>query len=102
MTKLFDFIKRNSWLLLIAFLSYVILCLIAPKTGFTADLDCWKLWSEQMRLGGIAMAYHAGANYFPLYLYFLYIYSAAQSSISGIADNLILLKYITLIFDVAG
>ena len=85
-----------------ALLSYVIICLLTPNTGFIADLNCWRMWSEQMRMSGPAIAYHSGVNYLPLYIYFLYIYSLLQVSIQGIADHLIFLKYITLIFDVAG
>ncbi len=103
MTRFFHLIKKpQQLLLLIALVSYIIICWLTPDTGFTADLNCWRMWSEQMCMSGPAIAYHSGVNYLPLYLYFLYIYSLFQTSIQGIADHLTTLKYITLLFDVAG
>ena len=86
----------------IVLLLYILICIFTPITGFTADIDCWIRWSAQIYQFGLPKAYLSGAVYMPFLLYILYLYDFFQSSTAAISENIIFLKYITLIFDFAG
>ncbi len=65
----------------------------------------WLDWSKYIRENGITNAYSCTdpkCDYFPAYLYVLWMHGKIQGSMQNIQDNLYTIKWFTLIFDFLG
>ena len=76
---------------------FLLLCCLIPSSNF--DGKAWTDWSKYLLKEPFWKIYRSGANYPPLYLYVLWVYTKICGGIKEIGINLINLKRFTLIFD---
>ncbi len=73
-----------------------------PHTGHIYDMSCWANWANFISQNGLQNVYSSDANYLPLHLYELKMYTLFFSDYTSILSNIYKLKFITLLFDVGG
>ncbi len=95
-----SFLKKPIFLPLFFLLLFAIIALLVPVSGFPGDQWYWYEWGRHMYEHGFASIYgFDDIDYNPLFLYFLYVFSANQDSFELILENINQLKYVVLIFD---
>jgi hypothetical protein len=104
----FDFILLTSSMetsltktrieLLLLFILYLV---ILPRVYMTYDMGFWREWALYIHQHGLANAYASTSpiNYFPVYVYGLYIYDMLQGTDANIIHNINNIKIIFLCFD---
>lgn len=78
-------------------------CLFIPNVYVwgNSDRDCWITWSNYIGHNGIQNIYKLGADYPPLWHYFLWLFSKFNTS-ESIFLNVVYLKYFVFFFEVLG
>ncbi len=97
-----NWLRQNKDLLSISLLFWVMMLVFMPKEGHGWDNWCWADWAQQIRDRGLGHIYEGSCNYLPAYLYILKIHSWIFGMDSGIHEKIYVLKYYTLLFDLAG
>jgi Gpi18-like mannosyltransferase len=81
-------------LLLIAFI------VLLPRFGMEYDMNFWKDWALSIHQNGLSNAYNnPSINYFPVYVYGLYVYDLLHGSAESIAKNIYQIKIMFILFD---
>ena len=62
-------------------------------------MNFWKEWALQIHRHGLANTYNSTINYFPVYVYGLYIFDLLQGSESNIVHNINSIKILFVFFD---
>ena len=89
-------LKRNRTEILLLFALYII---VLPRVYMTYDMGFWREWALYIHAHGLSAAYNSSINYFPVYLYGLYIYDLLQGSTEHISANINNIKLLFLFFD---
>ena len=82
--------------LLLLFLLYLF---ILPRVYMDYDMGFWRQWALQIHQHGLANTYNSTINYFPVYIYGLYIYDVLQGTDANIAHNINSIKILFVCFD---
>lgn len=96
-------IYRYWWT--IAIMMYIMYINVMHKWGHQGDMTCWMDWAKYMRINGLTKIYdntETRCDYFPAYLYILWLHGKIQGSMQNLQDNLYTIKWFTLIFDFLG
>lgn len=72
---------------------------ILPRAYMEYDMDYWRLWALQIHEHGLANAYDHGINYFPVYVYGLYVFDLLQGTASNITAHINDIKLLFMFFD---
>lgn len=94
-----------SYWWLIAIMMYVMYINVMHKWGHQGDMMFWMNWARYMRINGLTNIYEITepkCDYFPMYLYVLWIHGKIQITMTNLQDNLYTIKWFTLIFDFLG
>ena len=91
--------------LLFSIMMYVMYVNVMHKWGHQGDMMFWMDWSKYIKVNGFTNVYGCTdpkCDYFPAYLYVLWIHTKIQGTLQNIQDNLYTIKWFTLIFDFLG
>ncbi len=76
------------------------LALLSPPCNyFTSDMDCWRNWTDVIGRDGIAHGYDNGANYMPLFMYFLWAVHVLMGGVERFYQEIYFFKGFILLFD---
>jgi len=95
----------NRYWFLISIVMYVMYINVMHKWGHQGDMMFWMNWSVYIKTNGITNIYSCtdpGCDYFPAYLYVLWIHTKIQGAMENVQGNLYTIKWFTLIFDFLG
>jgi Gpi18-like mannosyltransferase len=82
------------------FLVFISLVFMSPPSNFFySDMECWKDWITIISTNGISAAYDNGANYMPLFMYFLYGLGKIFGNLERFFVELYIFKGVILFFD---
>jgi len=83
------------------FLLFVLYLFILPRVSMDYDMGFWRQWALYIHQHGLANAYDAASpiNYFPVYIYGLWIFDLLQGSEAGIIHNINNIKILFVCFD---
>jgi Gpi18-like mannosyltransferase len=82
-------------------LLFVLYLCVLPRVYMDYDMGFWKQWALYIHHSGLANTYSAGSpiNYFPVYVYGLYIYDLLQGTDANIIHYINNIKILFLCFD---
>ncbi|MCW3123798.1 MAG: hypothetical protein JWQ38_3290 [Flavipsychrobacter sp.] len=72
---------------------------LLPKSYMQLDMDYWREWALIIHRNGLAHAYISSINYFPVYIYGLYIYDLLQGTEANIVQHINSIKILFVCFD---
>jgi len=83
------------------FLLFVLYLFILPRVYMDYDMGFWRQWALYIHQHGLSNAYAADSpiNYFPVFVYGLYIYDLLQGTDANIIHNINNIKILFLCFD---
>ena len=91
-----DNLLRPRVEILLLFLLYLF---IFPGVYMDYDMGFWRDWALQIHRYGLSNAYDHGINYFPVYLYGLYLFDLLQGTEAHIIANINNIKVLFIFFD---
>src|ERR1700761_5398419 len=80
-------------------LLFLLYLLILPKTYMEYDMGYWRQWALEIHHHGLANVYNSTINYFPVYIYGLYIYDWLQGTDANIINHINNIKILFVCFD---
>jgi len=80
-------------------LLFILYLFILPRVYMDYDMSFWRQWALQIHQHGLANAYNSSINYFPVYIYGLYIYDLLQGTEANIIHNINSIKILFVCFD---
>ncbi len=83
------------------FLLFMLYLLILPRVYMDYDMGFWREWALYIHQHGLGNAYATGSpiNYFPVYIYGLYIFDLLQGTEANIIHNINSIKILFVCFD---
>ncbi|MBC7553074.1 MAG: hypothetical protein H7257_03750 [Taibaiella sp.] len=72
---------------------------ILPRVYMDYDMGYWREWALAIHHHGISNAYNNGINYFPIYVYCLYIFDVIQGTDWNITHHINSIKILFVAFD---
>ena len=81
------------------FLLFVLYLFILPRNSMELDMGYWREWGLAIHRVGLAHTYDTTVNYFPVYVYGLWLYDLLQGSVVNIAANISSIKILFVSFD---
>lgn len=91
-------LAKNRAELLLLFVLYLF---ILPRAYMEYDMGFWRQWALYIHEHGLTAAYNADSpiNYFPLFVYGLYIFDLLQGTAENITQNINQIKILFICFD---
>lgn len=89
-------LKKSRIEILLLFVLYLF---ILPRVYMDYDMGFWRQWALTIHHNGLAHAYGSTINYFPIYIYGLYIYDLLQGTDASIAAHINEIKILFVFFD---
>lgn len=82
-------------------LLFLLYLIILPRVYMDYDMGYWREWALYIHQHGLANVYMAGSpiNYFPVYVYGMYIYDLLQGTDANIVHNINSIKILFVFFD---
>ena len=80
-------------------LLFIFYLFILPRVYMDYDMGFWRNWALQIHQHGLANVYNSTINYFPVYIYGLYIYDLLQVTDANIISHINDIKILFLCFD---
>jgi Gpi18-like mannosyltransferase len=82
-------------------LLFLLYLIIMPGAYMEYDMGYWREWALYIHNHGLSATYNSGSpiNYFPVYVYALYIYDLLQGTTANIAHNINNIKSLFIFFD---
>jgi len=87
--------KARIEILLLFFLYLIIM----PRVYMAYDMGFWREWALYIHQHGVSNAYNSTTNYFPVYIYILYLFDLVQGTDISIAHNINYIKDVFVFFD---
>jgi Gpi18-like mannosyltransferase len=81
------------------FLVFALYLFILPRVYMDYDMGFWREWALAIHRTGITKTYTTGINYFPVYIYLLYLYDLLQGSEACLIHNINNIKIFFVFFD---
>jgi len=72
---------------------------LLPRVSMDYDMSFWREWALIIKNQGLTKAYDSSINYFPVFLYGLYLYDLLQGSVANITQNIYCIKILFICFD---
>ncbi len=91
-----DSLKKTRIEIVLLFILYLF---ILPRVSMEYDMGFWREWALNIHRIGLANTYNTSINYFPVYVYFLYIYDLLQGTEINIINNINNIKIFFVFFD---
>ena len=83
-------------------LIFLTLVLLLPTSSFESDLMVYVDWINTIRNLGVANIYLQQVNYFPIFIYILYLFNLIIGSTVVLVTKIYLIKIFILIFDIGS
>ena len=80
-------------------LLFILYLFILPRVYMDYDMGFWRQWALQIHQHGLTNTYNSSINYFPVYIYGLYIYDLLQGTEANIIHNINSIKILFVCFD---
>src|SRR5476651_2644896 len=80
-------------------LLFVLYLFILPRVYMDYDMGFWRDWALYIHQHGLSHTYEGTVNYFPVYIYGLYIYDLLQGTDANIIHNINSIKILFVCFD---
>lgn len=80
-------------------LLFALYLVILPKAYMEYDMGFWRQWALEIHHSGLGNVYNTSINYFPVYIYGLYIYDLLQGTDANIAAHINNIKILFVCFD---
>jgi Gpi18-like mannosyltransferase len=82
-------------------LLFMLYIIVLPRVYMTYDMGYWREWALYIHQHGLSNVYNAGSpiNYFPLYVYGMYVYDLLQGTEANIINNINSIKLLFVFFD---
>ncbi len=80
-------------------LLFVLYLFILPRVYMDYDMGFWREWALLIHHNGLANTYNTSINYFPVYVYGLYVYDLLQGTDANIIHNINNIKILFVFFD---
>jgi hypothetical protein len=80
-------------------LLFILYLFILPRVYMDYDMSFWRQWALHIHQHGLAETYNSTINYFPIYIYGLYIYDLLQGTEANIIHNINNIKILFICFD---
>lgn len=90
---------RQNWKNTELWLLFACYLVVFPRTYMEYDMGFWRDWAVTIHKYGLSNAYKHGINYFPVYLYCLYIYDVLQGTEWNIVHHINNIKVVFIFFD---
>src|SRR4051812_44906270 len=89
-------LAKNRIEILMLFVLYLFLL---PRVYMEYDMGFWRQWALTIHHNGLANTYNSSINYFPVFIFGLYIYDLLQVTDANIIHNINNIKILFLCFD---
>jgi Gpi18-like mannosyltransferase len=89
-------IKKSRIELLLLFALYLF---ILPRVYMDYDMGFWREWALTIHHNGLANTYNSTINYYPVFIYALYIFDLLQGTDAHIIHNINDIKILFVCFD---
>lgn len=89
-------LKKIRIELIMLFALYVF---ILPRAYMEYDMGFWREWAISIHRTGLSNTYNSTINYFPVYVYMLYLYDLLQGTEANIIHNINNIKLFFVFFD---
>jgi Gpi18-like mannosyltransferase len=89
-------ISKSRIELMLLFALYLI---ILPRVYMDYDMGFWREWALYLHKNGLKNAYNGPINYFPVYVYALYVYDLVQGTEANIIKHINDIKVLFVAFD---
>ncbi len=89
-------LKKTRIELIMLFALYIF---ILPRAYMEYDMGFWRDWAVSIHRTGLSNTYNSTINYFPVYIYMLYIYDLLQGTEANIIHNINNIKLFFVFFD---
>ncbi|PQJ12789.1 hypothetical protein CJD36_003305 [Flavipsychrobacter stenotrophus] len=90
-------LTRNRIEILLIFALYLF---VLPRASMDYDMNYWRIWALHIHEHGLTGAYDGGViNYFPVYIYGLYLFDLIQGSTVNITAHISDIKMLFVFFD---
>ncbi len=80
-------------------LLFILYIFILPRVSMDYDMGFWREWALLIHHNGLANTYNTSINYFPVYVYGLYVYDLLQGTDANIIHNINSIKILFMFFD---
>ncbi len=80
-------------------LLFVLYLFILPRVYMDYDMGFWREWALLIHHNGLANTYNTSINYFPVYVYGLYVYDLLQGTDANIIHHINNIKILFVFFD---
>ena len=80
-------------------LLFVLYLFILPRVYMEYDMNFWREWALIIHRDGVSNTYNSTINYFPVYVYGLYVYDLLQGTEANIIHNINSIKILFMFFD---
>ena len=80
-------------------LLFVLYLFILPRVYMEYDMGFWREWALTIHRNGLSNTYNSTINYFPVYIYGLYVYDLLQGTEANIIHNINSIKILFVFFD---
>ncbi|MBL0104075.1 MAG: hypothetical protein IPP51_10195 [Bacteroidetes bacterium] len=88
--------------IVLALLVFIVYLMITPLYSHMYDASCWRNWIGIISEKGLGHCYESDINYLPGHLYIFKLLLLILPSAQYLQNHLIILKYISLLFDFGG
>lgn len=78
---------------------FVLYLFILPRVYMDYDMGFWRNWALEIHRHGLGAVYNSTINYFPVYIYGLYIYDMLQGTEANIIQHINNIKILFVCFD---
>jgi Gpi18-like mannosyltransferase len=78
---------------------FVLYLFILPRVYMDYDMGFWREWALLIHHNGLTNTYNTSINYFPVYVYGLYVYDLLQGTDANIIHNINNIKVLFVFFD---
>ena len=80
-------------------LLFILYLFILPRVYMDYDMGFWREWALLIHHNGLANTYNTSINYFPIYVYSLYVYDLLLGTDANIVHNINNIKILFVFFD---
>jgi Gpi18-like mannosyltransferase len=80
-------------------LLFALYMVILPRVYMEYDMGFWRDWALSIHRTGLANTYNSTINYFPVYIYALYVYDLLQGTEANIIRHINNIKILFIFFD---
>jgi Gpi18-like mannosyltransferase len=96
------FWKKNNFLIVLAFFSFLFLASLIDDKAMGFDVSLFVKWAIAIKMNGVSMIYQPEntVDYLPGFLYILQVYTWFVNDVNTISDTIYFVKLVPLFFEI--